>query len=222
MKKIDLLGKRFGRLVVLRQGGKAKNGQLKWICQCDCGNTAHVLGCNLRTGNTISCGCYHKEQTSKRSKTHGRTHTREYRIWENMKKRCLKENNPDYPNYGGRGITICSRWMKFENFYEDMGDSNGLTIDRINNEGNYEPSNCRWATQTEQNLNQRIRRTNKSGVSGVRFDGDGWVATFCGRYLGRSKDFHAAYKLRKKAEKEFFKGSEYEAERLSKRRDSQG
>ena len=213
MKKIDLTGRRFGRLVVVGEAGRTKRGKITWECLCDCGKTTVIIGDNLRSGNTLSCGCYGREVVRYANTTHGMARTREYNIWEGMKNRCQNKTHPDYPNYGGRGIKVCSRWMSFENFFFDMGVSHGLSIDRINNDGNYEPSNCRWATASEQNLNRRICKTNKSGVTGVWKDGENWRVQFRGEYLGSSKSFRKACAMRRKAERDHFKGSDYESNR---------
>lgn len=152
---IDLTGKRFGRLIVVRRGENHKQGQARWICLCDCGNETLSSGRHLRNGNTKSCGCYGLSKTIKTCTTHGKWKTREYRIWQGIKNRCLNKNNPEYKYYGGRGILICDEWVNsFEKFFKDMGESNGLSIDRFPNcNGNYEKSNCRWATKKEQARN---------------------------------------------------------------------
>ncbi len=157
MKLIDLTGQRFRRLVVVHREGHNRWGSIKWLCQCDCGNTSVVRADSLKTGNTSSCGCNRKGVTVKRSTTHGMSYTKEYITWDNMKQRCTNSKRKDYKNYGGRGITICKEWQaSFEAFYRDMGDKpKGLTLDRINVNGDYTPGNCRWATQSEQCLNQR-------------------------------------------------------------------
>src|SRR5262249_21392685 len=114
-----------------------------------------VRGTNLRFGSSISCGCVRRERTTK----HGLCDSRAYHCWKNMKRRCSNPEHPRYPDYGGRGISVCEDWLSFENFFADMLDAPaGLSIDRINNDGNYEPANCRWATPSMQIANQRRRK----------------------------------------------------------------
>lgn len=151
----QMVGRRFGRLVVLSPG-MAKGRRLTWVCRCDCGaTTGSILGKSLRNGDTRSCGCLHKEQNI----THGMSHTAIYKRWASMLQRCRDKNHVSYPNYGGRGIDVCRRWEKFENFLADMGEPPpGTSLDRVDNDGPYEPGNVRWATLSEQRNNRRPRR----------------------------------------------------------------
>ena len=155
-KVIDLIGKRFGRLTVLEIASKDKWGHYKWLCKCDCGNSIIVRGDNLKSNITASCGCLNKDLVKKRMTIHGKVKSVEYKCWSGIKARCLNENYPKYKNYGGRGITVCERWLKFENFYKDMGErQERLSLDRIDNNKGYCKENCRWATYTQQNRNKR-------------------------------------------------------------------
>jgi hypothetical protein len=152
MKIVDMTNRRYGRLTVIalhhRDARKAY-----WECKCDCGKTTIVRNCALTSGNTKSCGCLNDELRLDRNYTHGLSDCVEYRAWSYMKTRCCNTDIKSAPRYSGRGIKICDRWLdSFENFYEDMGKkpSPKHSLDRINNDGDYEPSNCRWATWEEQ------------------------------------------------------------------------
>lgn len=164
----DLTGKRFGRWTVIKLAyhGKAYDARrrkrriIHWRCRCDCGIELAVNGANLQRGLTRSCGCLRRDTTRRLSTKHGhatrKNYTGVYSCWAAMLSRCYDRNQRSYRNYGGRGIKVCKRWLKFENFLADMGPRpSGLTLDRINNDGNYKPSNCRWATWSEQVKNRR-------------------------------------------------------------------
>ena len=154
----NLTGQKFGRLTVVSLDKNIK-GKIYWLCKCDCGKIVSVLRSSLTSGNTKSCGCYKRNLDKKRFRKHGMTNTRIYRIWSGMKKRCNNPKDSNYNFYGGRNIKVCEDWEKnFINFYNwamANGYKEDLTIDRINNNGNYEPSNCRWITQAEQTRNER-------------------------------------------------------------------
>ena len=152
---VDITGNRYGRLVVLQRAPN-KNGRMRWFCQCDCGQTAEVRGEHLKNLDIQSCGCIHVARVT----THGKSHSREYSSWQAMKWRCLYPESEEYYLYGGRGITVCKRWINsFANFYADMGERPpGTSLDRKDFNGNYTPKNCRWATKEDQVYNRRNSR----------------------------------------------------------------
>lgn len=157
MRKIDLTGKRFSRLVVISEADRKQGQTSRWLCKCDCGNEKIIKGNHLTSGLTKSCGCLRSEIISKRVKTHGMYGTRIYSIWANMLQRCYNQRERSYKYYGARGIKVCDKWKRFEGFLEDMGGTyqEHLSIDRINVNGDYCSENCKWATKEEQANNTR-------------------------------------------------------------------
>jgi hypothetical protein len=163
----DLTGLRFGRLTVLRRTDrKSKDRNIYWSCACDCGKEVEILGRSLYRGATVSCGCFGKERRREACTTHGLSDTRTYRIWGAMIARCIKPSSAAYRHYGGRGIKVCYRWMEsFEAFVEDMGECpEGMTIERVDNDGPYSKENCKWASRQEQSSN--TRRTHRITLGG--------------------------------------------------------
>lgn len=217
-KIIDLTGKRFGRLVVLSKA-EPKSRQTAWLCLCDCGNEKICFGTNLKRGKTQSCGCLRTEMTVKRTFKHGHRRSektsKEYEAWWSMIARCENETDTNFHNYGARGIKVCQRWRNsFENFLADMGNKPTLkhSIERIDVNGNYEPSNCKWASKEEQMQNRRMLKNNSTGVNGVYLNKNGKYHAQISvhnkrKHLGFFDSLEEAKEARKKAEDQFWKTS---------------
>ena len=169
---IDMTGKKYGILTVIERIGTANDKQALWKCKCDCGNVCNIRGRDLRVGHTRSCGCMSHEWTNNKKKIHGKTDTRLYNVWLSMKNRCYRENVRAYEHYGGRGIKVCLEWQEFipfmewaySNGYDENAARGQCTLDRIDVNGNYEPSNCRWVSVSVQANNRRNNRL-------IEFDG---------------------------------------------------
>lgn len=158
---LNLAGRIFGKLTVSHPASPAKDGRRRWHCQCSCGSTTAVTVSRLLSGMTRSCGCLIRETLRRTATTHGKSRTPEHRVWCGIVNRCHNPKEPTYPRYGGRGIKVCRRWREsFMAFLADLGPkpSPKHTLDRKNNDGNYEPRNCRWATRTEQARNKSNNR----------------------------------------------------------------
>lgn len=154
---VDLTGRKFNCLTVVKQISKS-GGRVMWECSCDCGKTTIVAAGNLRGSQVKSCGCLRSKSSKERSTTHGMSETPEFYLWLTMIQRCENPNDKAFKNYGGRGIKVCERWHKFENFIADMGrrPTDGLQLDRKDNDGGYCPENCRWVTPTTNCNNRRV------------------------------------------------------------------
>ena len=165
MSKIkNLVEQKFNKLLVISRAENTKQGRAQWNCKCDCGNSLIVRGSYLLNGHTQSCGCLRKEKSSELNTVHGKTNTKIHAVWKSMKQRCFDENIKNYEIYGGRGITVCDEWKHdFQSFYDYVSQlphygEEGYSIDRINNNGNYEPGNVKWSTRKEQARNRRSCR----------------------------------------------------------------
>lgn len=211
----DLTGLVFDRLTVVEfaEWRIEPAGQKKalWLCQCSCGKEIKAHQSNLLRGHTKSCGCLRADTITK----HGMVYSPEYKSHREMLNRCTNPNDTGFDYYGGRGIGICERWLEempqgFLNFYEDMGPSNGLTLERIDVNKDYSPENCKWDTKSNQSYNTRIKSHNTSGRTGVTWDKsrDKWVAQigYMGKVisLGRFDSFEDAVKAREEAELKYF------------------
>lgn len=176
----DLTGQRFGRLVAIRNTGVNKYGKYLWLCQCDCGKTKEILSNSLCSWRTLSCGCLQVENRVKTATIHGLEYTYFSGIYRGIKKRCYNPNSKDYHRYGGRGIKMCDRWLAdIRNFASDMGERLGdkMSIERIDNDDDYRPGNCRWATHKEQ-------MNNTSRCHLVTIDGTTKTITQWSEYFG--------------------------------------
>lgn len=211
MKLIDLTGNVYGRLTVIERAENYKHYTC-WLCKCECGNEAVVRSSDLRFNKTKSCGCLRKEFAQKLNNKHGKSKTTEFKIWKGINQRCNNKNNKSYEDYGGRGIKVCKRWSKFENFLVDMGEMppKKHSIERIDVNGDYEPSNCKWASVIEQSRNHRLQKNNSSGYKGISWDNESskWVA-YIGLNkktikLGRFLKKEDAIKARKEAETKYW------------------
>jgi hypothetical protein len=178
--KIEMTGKKCGRLTVLEHAG-SKSNQVMWRCKCECGSNVVVRGNDLRAGYTTSCGCVSVEKAANLNRTHGMSQKGgAYTSWLNMIQRCCNPNNKKYEQYGGRGIKVCDRWKSFEAFYQDLGlRPKGYSIERIDVNGNYEPSNCKWLPFFEQSKNRRTTRY-------VRLKGEIMTQAEAARRIGKA------------------------------------
>lgn len=208
-KFIDLTGRKFGRISVVCRVEDRIKGRPSYRCLCECGNESVVSATALRTGKTISCGCYNKE----RRVSHGLYGTPEYKTLIRMIQRCEYPNNDNYKHYGAKGIKVCLEWRHNpQKFLEDMGKqpSKHHSIDRIDTNKGYSPDNCKWSTHTEQNRNRNAQQKSVSGYSGVRFikKVGKWEANIIvdrrSIYLGRYRDVEDAIQARKEAEQKYW------------------
>lgn len=211
----DIRGKKFGRLTPIEY--TMHRDRMHWKCKCDCGKIAYVRNDDLNRKKVVSCGCFRNEQNRVANLQHGlgRMEARDaiYRAWDSMKRRCFNKNNANYHYYGGRGITVCDEWMDYIPFREwalNNGYKKKLTLDRIDPNGNYEPSNCRWADRTTQAYNKNIQSNNTSGKTGVVWDTNTskWRAEIKKRgvmyRLGHYDDFDKAVEARKAGELKYY------------------
>lgn len=200
----NLIGQKFGRLEVLSRLPAEKNTKPIWNCRCDCGNTHNVYGSHLVRGNVKSCGCLAKEVIGKCNKTHGLSDHRLYETWIKMVRRCSKPLDSGWENYGQRGIKVSESWLDFNNFISDMDQSyeNGLTLERIDVNGNYCKENCKWLLHSLQAKNKRMYKTNKVGISGVNIITDKGIPTVQARVQSNLKRIRRTWSIDKYGEDE--------------------
>lgn len=190
----DQTGKVYGRLTAIRMGEPSPSGRIRWVCKCECGNEVIVQSSSLGRG-TLSCGCLQKERTADSARTHGMTGTKEFMAWVDMRRRCYNPKYKFFARYGGRGIIVCERWKEsFENFFADMGlcPPDKYAVGRIDNNGNYEPSNCRWENRDEEMNNTSRNRyfeyegRIQTGTQWARELGLDPAKIYAGLWLGKS------------------------------------
>ena len=183
MKIKDLTGMVFGRLTVLCIAESKQGDKYKWVCKCECGNITEKVGSDIKNGTTRSCGCLAKEVSSARATTHGMSNTKEYYAWKSMIERCNRKGHEYYHKYGGRGIVVCEEWLNgFSAFLRDMGKAptKEHSLERIDNDGNYEPSNCKWGTKQEQSQN-------RSNTVWIEYNGETKCLSEWARIVGVSR-----------------------------------
>ena len=196
----NLIGVKFTRLTVLKKEKANNHGKIMWLCLCDCGNKSHVSTGSLNSKSIMSCGCLRRERIKESLTKHSSCGSKVYNTWRAMTYRCSCKNGKNYKDYGGRGITVCKDWLNASNFIKwatSNGYCEGLQIDRINNDGNYEPSNCRFVNARDNVLNQRLlKSSNTTGYTGVY-----WYKTY-GKYVTKisvnKKSNHLGYSNTKK------------------------
>lgn len=169
MKRIDITGQAFGKWLVLSYSRTNERGAAIWLCRCKCGIEKEVFGSNLRSGYSTGCGCDRPEKNANSHATHKKSKSRAYRIWSGMIQRCTNQDRPSFKYYGARGIGVCETWLKFETFFEDMGDPpDGLTLERVDNNAGYSKTNCVWADNATQSRNSRNTKLDVPQVAQIK------------------------------------------------------